>query len=69
MLLALYKQIQKNYIAKTSISDDINTQKSLKFEFRRELLSSYTLPGVGYLNQLQEWGGASKTPPISFGKI
>ena len=42
MLLALYKQIQKNYIAKTSISDDIDTQKSLIIAFGNELLSSYT---------------------------
>ena len=41
--MPLFKQIQKNYVAKTSISDDINTQQPLQIAFRKKLLSSYTL--------------------------
>ena len=33
---------RKNYVAKTSISDDINIQKTLQIAFRKKLLSSYT---------------------------
>ena len=51
MLYALYKQIQKNYVAKTSISDDINTQQPLQIAFRKKIIIQLYI-ACGFQNNL-----------------